>query len=136
MRTWLVLSLTCLLIISGAGLAISGEVSPSNQPPVVVATIPQAGDRMVDPNLKVIRITFSKPMGANGWSLVMQGKKSFPKISGKVGFKADKLTFIAPVDLEPGKEYVVWINSGRYQSFRDQEGRPAVPYLLSFCTKP
>jgi hypothetical protein len=136
MRRWLVISLTCLLILCSVGMALSAEADSSEQPPVVVSTIPKAGDSMVDPSQKEIRITFSKPMGVNGWSLVMQDKKSFPKIAGKVGFKKDMLTFVAPMKLEPGKKYIVWINSERYQNFRDQEGRPAVPYLLSFHTKP
>lgn len=136
MRKWHVISFTCLLILCSTGMAPSAEAELAEQPPVVVSTIPRAGDSMVDPKQKEIRITFSKPMDANGWSLVMQDKKSFPKIAGKVGFKEDKLTFVAPVKLESGKEYIIWINSDRYQNFRDQKGRPAVPYLLSFHTKP
>ena len=136
MRVWLVITVAGFLLISSAGWTISGEAISNGQPPVVVATVPPAGDAMVDPNLPKIRITFSKPMQINGWSLVMQDKVSFPKITGQVGFQNNGRIFIAPVRLEPDKNYVVWINSDRYQNFRDQQGRPAVPYLLSFRTKP
>ena len=135
-KAWLFIVATACVFWASAQTAISGEAWVSNQPPVVVATIPRAGEAMVDPGLKEIRIEFSKPMRTNGWSLVMQDKASFPKISGKLGFENGGLTFGAQVKLKPGKEYVIWINSGRYQNFRDQQGRPAVPYLLSFRTRP
>lgn len=136
MRAWLVITVAGFLLISSAGWTISGEAISNGQPPVVVATVPPAGDAMVNPSLQEIKITFSKPMQINGWSLVMQDKVSFPKITGQVGFQNNDRTFIAPVRLEPGRKYVIWVNSGRYQNFRDQQGRPAVPYLLSFHTKP
>jgi RNA polymerase sigma-70 factor (ECF subfamily) len=37
--------------------------------------------------------------------------------------------------LEPGKTYVLWFNQGRFNSFRDTDNNPAVPYLLVFQTK-
>ncbi len=136
MRALLVIALAGFIFITGAGWAIAEVVSPNNQLPVVVATIPQAGAVMVDAKLQEIGIVFSKQMRINGWSLVMQDKSSFPKVAGKVGFQNDGRTFIAPVTLEPDKNYVVWVNSDRYQNFCDQQGRPAVPYMLSFRTKP
>jgi hypothetical protein len=136
MRAWFACFLAGFLILGSAGLAMPGESRAGNQPPVVVATTPLAGDKAVDPNLNEIKITFSKPMQVNGWSLVMQDKNSFPEINGKVGFKDDGRTFVAPVKLKPGKEYVIWINSDRFKNFRDQGGRPALPYQLSFRTKP
>lgn len=136
MRVRLFLALAGCLLFTGVDGALAGEPSVSSQPPVVVATIPRAGDDSVDPKLAKIQITFSKPMRLSGWSLVMQDKSSFPKITGQVGFQDDRLTFVAPVKLEPGKDYVVWINSNRHQNFRGQAGLPAVPYLLSFQTRP
>jgi hypothetical protein len=135
MRAWLLLTLAGCTLLTASGAALAGEAKLSGQPPVVVATIPQAGDAAVDPKLDSIKITFSKPMRLSGWSLVMQDKASFPKIIGQVGFQKDGRTFIAPVELEPGTSYVVWINSNRHQNFRGQEGRSAVPYLLSFQTR-
>jgi hypothetical protein len=39
------------------------------------------------------------------------------------------------VKLEPGKTYVLWFNRGQFNSFRDTDNNPAVPYLLVFQTK-
>jgi hypothetical protein len=38
------------------------------------------------------------------------------------------------VKLKPDTEYVVWINKGRFDAFRDTDGRPAQPYELRFRT--
>lgn len=136
MKSWFVAAIVGILLINIAGWPISAGAASDNQPPVVVATVPPAGDVMVDPNLPKIRITFSKPMQNSSWSLVTQDKANFPKITDQVGFQSDGRTFFAPVRLEPGKKYVIWINSDRYQNFRDQQGRLAVPYLFSFRTMP
>ena len=47
---------------------------------------------------------------------------------------ADKIR-IEAVKLEPGKTYGYWINSQSFKNFKDQQGHPAVPYLLVFQTK-
>jgi hypothetical protein len=39
------------------------------------------------------------------------------------------------VTLGPGKKYVVWLNTENYQNFKDSDGRPAVPHLLTFTTR-
>jgi hypothetical protein len=136
MRAWLLVMLAAAVFFAEADTAIAAGPGLHSQPPVVVATIPRAGDDQVDPNLREIRITFSKPMQMSSWSLVMADKASFPKIAGQVAFQSDGRIFVAPVKLEPGKVYVVWVNSSRHTNFRDQQGRPAVPYLLSFGTRP
>jgi RNA polymerase sigma-70 factor (ECF subfamily) len=41
-----------------------------------------------------------------------------------------------PVKLEPGKTYVIWLNSQKFGNFKDTDGKSAVPYLLVFETKP
>ena len=47
----------------------------------------------------------------------------------------DKRTFVAPVKLEPGRTYALWINQGRFIGFRDAASNPAMPYLLVFQTR-
>ncbi len=69
------------------------------------------------------------------WSWVMVSKESFPNISGEVKYLKDKKTCVAPVNLEPGKTYVIWFNSEKYNAFRDTDNNPAVPYLLVFQTR-
>jgi RNA polymerase sigma-70 factor (ECF subfamily) len=110
--------------------------SVKNKPPVVVRTVPQSGDTAVDPSLGELQVTFSKDMMTEDmWSWVMESKETFPTIAGKVRYLDDKRTCVAPVKLEPGKTYVIWINSQRFNSFRDTGNRPAIPYLLVFETR-
>jgi hypothetical protein len=40
-----------------------------------------------------------------------------------------------PVKLEPGKTYVMGINSERFHGFQDAQGHPALPYLVVFRTR-
>lgn len=133
----LVMPILIGFIISYAAITQAGsEVSVRSMPPVVIKTIPQAGDTSVDPSIKEIHVTFSKEMMIdNMWSWVMVSKESFPQITGQVKYLNDKRTCIAPVKLEPGKTYVVWFNSERYNAFRDTDNNPAVPYLLVFETR-
>ena len=43
---------------------------------------------------------------------------------------------LASVKLEKGRTYVIWLNSEKFENFKDASGNPAVPYLLVFETKP
>ena len=136
MKRFVIPFLIGFIIICAAITQAESEVSVRSMPPVVIKTIPQAGDTSVDPFIEEIRITFSKEMMIdNMWSWVMISKESFPKITGQVKYLNDKKTCIAPVKLEPGKTYVVWFNSERYNAFRDKDNNPAVPYLLVFETR-
>lgn len=116
--------------------AIADEVTLDTVPPVVVSTFPAAGSAEVDPALKEIRVTFSKTMRDGSWSWAMIDRAHFPRQAGDPKFSGDKLTCLLPVELEPGKTYAIWVNSEKLRSFSDTEGRPAVPYLLVFRTKP
>ena len=104
-------------------------------PPVVVKTVPVAGDSAVSPALKEIRVVFSKPMKDKSWSLNLVDKATFPKITGGIKYLKDRKTLVVPVQLEGGKQYLVWVNSQKYANFKDTEGNSAVPYLLAFKTK-
>ena len=62
---------TMLLFALTAGLSGSvyaEELSLESVPPVVVQTIPAAGDAAVDPALTEIKVTFSKAMHDGTWS--------------------------------------------------------------------
>ena len=105
------------------------------QPPVVTKTVPTSGDIEVDPGLKEIQVTFSKDMKTEKmWSFVQVSKETYPKTTGDPHY-LDKRTIVLPVALEPGKTYILWINKGKFNAFRDTENYPAVPYLLVFETK-
>ncbi len=115
--------------------ARADDVTLESVPPVVVKTVPEAGAGDVDPKLTEIRVTFSKDMKDASWSWVIHSKENFPKLDGKPKYLADKRTCVLPVKLEAGKTYAIWVNSSKYVSFKDNEGHPAVPYLLVFKTK-
>lgn len=132
-----VMVLVVVGVLSAGAISEAGnEISVETMPPSVVETFPRGGDTRVDPSIREIRVTFSKDMMTeNMWSWVMVSKETFPEIAGQVRYLADKRTCAAPVNLEPGKTYVIWFNSQQHNAFRDLGGRPANPYLLVFQTE-
>jgi RNA polymerase sigma-70 factor (ECF subfamily) len=42
---------------------------------------------------------------------------------------------VLPVKLQPNRLYAVWLNFEAARNFQDNEGKPALPYLLIFQTK-
>ena len=111
-------------------------VTLATAPPVVVKTVPQSGAAEVDAAATTeIRVTFSKEMQDGSWSWTTWGENTFPTITGKPRYEADKRTCILPVKLEPGRTYATWLNSQNFGNFKDASGQKAVPYLLIFETK-
>ena len=130
------LALVSAFLVCVAVAQEKAEVSVATMPPSVVKTVPQAGDMAVDPARKEITVTFSKDMMTEKmWAVCQISKETFPKTSGGIHYLDDKRTCVVPVELEPGKTYVLWFNMGKFNSFRDIENHPAVPYLLVFQTK-
>ena len=112
------------------------EISVATMAPSVVKTVPQAGVTDVDPNLKEITVTFSKDMQTDRmWAICQINKENFPEKAGEIHYLADKRTCVFPVKLQPGRTYVLWFNRAQFDSFRDKEGKPAVPYQLVFQTR-
>jgi hypothetical protein len=103
--------------------------------PRVVETFPRDGATDVDPSTNEIRVTFDKPMADGCWSWVRSSPEQFPESTGDVHYLDGLTTCVMPVKLEPGTKYVVWFNTANYQNFKDQDGRPAVPHLLTFTTR-
>ncbi len=128
--------LLMMTILTGiAGAQNKTKITVKIMPPSVVKTVPRAGDTKVDPALKEITVTFSKDMMTkNMWAWCSQSPDTFPKAGKNIRYLNDKRTCVLPVTLEPGKTYVIWINSGKLNSFRDTENNPAPPYLLVFQT--
>jgi RNA polymerase sigma-70 factor (ECF subfamily) len=126
-----------VVVVVSCGLAWSAEptqLSVAALPPVVVRTVPQSGDTKVAPSITEISVTFSKTMKDASWSWSQMSDESFPKTTGKPHYLADGKTCVLPVELEPGKTYVIWLNSQKFGGFKDAKGRSAVPYLLVFQT--
>jgi hypothetical protein len=132
---------TQLARLSGDSRNADQPASPG-QPPVwdaerprVVETFPANGATDVDPATSEIRVTFDKEMADGCWSWVRSSPDEFPESTGDVHYLEGMKTCVMPVKLEPGTKYVVWFNSANYQNFKDREGRPAVPHLLTFTTR-
>lgn len=119
----------------GGQTAWSDEISLATVPPVVIKTVPESGADNVDPGSSEIRVTFSKEMQDGSWSWTTLSQESFPKTDGKPRYLADNRTCVLPVKLEPGRTYAIWVNSKKFDNFKDTKGRPAVPYLLVFKTR-
>jgi len=123
-------------LVAAVALAQTAKPSVKNMPPSVVKTVPAAGSTDVDPELKELTFTFSKPMIDGNWSVCQTSNETFPGSGeGKMHYLPDKRTCVMPVKLQPGKTYVLWLNRGQYQAFRDTQGNSSVPYLLVFETK-
>jgi hypothetical protein len=130
--------LLVIVFMVGVGMAEDQtKITVKSMPPSVVKTVPQAGDTEVDPSLKEISVTFSKNMMTKEmWSWCSQTPETFPVIDKtKIRYLKDKRTCVLPVKLMPEKTYVIWINTEKFNSFKDTERNSAVPYLLVFQTK-
>ena len=95
---------------------------------------PTNGDRTVDPNLKEIKITFSRPM-LPGFAFVGGGPK-FPETKGKASYDKTMTIVTLPVKLKPNWDYEFWLNRGRFASFRSVEGVQLKSVHVTFRTGP
>lgn len=111
------------------------DADMEEMPPVVVKTFPESGAKNVDPLISEIRVTFNKEMMDRSWSWVQIAPENFPKIIEGPRYLEDKKTCVIKVQLEPGKTYIIWLNTQKFQNFKDKDGRSAQPYLLMFETK-
>ncbi len=134
MKRVMLLTVATVCFAISASAQEKGKISVETMPPVVVKTVPEAGDAKVDPSTAEIRVTFSKPMTDKSWSWSQISNETFPGNAGKPRYLKGGKTCVLPVKLEPGKTYVIWINSQKFRGFKDKDGQPAVPYLLVFET--
>ena len=103
--------------------------------PNVIETFPVSGSTDVDPSIREISATFDEPMTDGNWSWAHTNKSKFPEMSGQPYYKPGLTENILPVNLESNKEYEIWINSEKFQNFKDQAGNSATPFRLVFKTK-
>ena len=131
------LTLGVIALLQTLAQAQQSDFTVANLPPVVVKTMPQAGDIRVDPNIAEIRVTYSKRMEDGSWSWGQISDDTMPPTTGKPHYLADGKTCVLPVKLEPGHTYVLQLNSltGKFANFKDRQRRPAVAYLLVFQTR-
>lgn len=130
-----IVGLLALLIVAGSRVCYGQALTLESAPAVVVKTVPESGEKDVDPKLTEIKVTFSKDMTDKSWSWSTAWKDSTPQSPEGPKYLADKRTCVLPVKLESGKVYGFWLNSEKFHNFKDASGHPAVPYLLIFKTK-
>ena len=118
------------LLLALAALAVVPLLAMSA--PRVIRTVPENGDRNVDPGLGEIRVVFDSDMRADGYSFV-GGGPGFPKPTGQPRW-LDRRTCALPVQLEPDHDYSFSINSERFTKFQGTDGVPAVPMPVTFHT--
>ena len=137
MKRFAICVLTVVIVAECCGATLGADQdkpSVRTAPPVVVKTVPEAGDMKVDPATTEIQVTFSKKMQNGSWSWSSVSEETTPQTTGKPHYLADGKTCVLPVTLEPGKTYGFWLNSQKFRGFKDAKGQPAIPYLLIFET--
>lgn len=103
--------------------------------PTVVSTTPPNGSQDVSPDITEISVTFSEAMMDKSWSWAYEQQDKFPQTTGDPSYDASFTINTLPVELEPNKEYEIWINTSQFKNFTDKAGNPAAPYKLMFKTK-
>jgi beta-lactamase regulating signal transducer with metallopeptidase domain len=110
--------------------------APKGSAPRIVEMEPENGATDVDPNLSAIRVTFDRPMAAGfSWT---GGGEQFPTIpeGQKPRWSADKRTCTLPVELKPGWQYRLGLNSRSFKNFASAAGIPLDPVVYTFRTSP
>ncbi len=118
------------IVISTLSCAEKDTTAPS-----VVATFPPNASTGVDPSINEISVTFSEEMQDGSWSWAYTTKNKFPELNGDPKYNENYTKNTLPVKLDPGKEYEIWINSQKFNNFKDKAGNPATPYKLVFKTR-
>jgi hypothetical protein len=128
--------------LSVALLAACGDRAPQLQvttdarpaAPQAVGFDPPNGAFDVDPGRSSITVTFDREMDRQGWAWVIENPATAPK-TGESRFDPTGRANTVDVELEPGRTYVVWVNSPEYSYFRDPNGVPATPVRWTFTTR-
>lgn len=128
------LPLACGRGSSTPALSVSTAPNDPGTPPHVVVFDPPLGATDVDPARTTLAVTFDRAMDREGWAWVIEDKATAPDI-GESSWDVGVRTNTAPVRLEAGRSYVVWINSPQYSYFKDPLGRAATPVRWTFKTR-
>jgi hypothetical protein len=102
--------------------------------PQIISFNPPNGARDVSPAVTELRVTFNVPMG-QGFSWVGGGPNLPTSPEGKKPFWTDGgKTCVLPVELKPGWEYRVGLNSPRFKNFQSEDEVPLMPVVYTFTT--
>ncbi len=84
-----------------------------------------------------LSVTFDRTMRPRSYSFVQKSAETYPDCGTNEPVQSgDGKTFTLTCKVQPGRRYEVWFNDPPYLNFADQNGVPAVPFGLSFKTKP
>lgn len=103
--------------------------------PQIVSLEPENDSEGIDPSVKFLKVTFDQPMGKGmSWT---GGGPAFPEIpKGKrPRWSKDGKTCELPVNLKPGSEYQLGLNSLSHINFQSRWGVPIKPVKYQFSTK-
>lgn len=102
--------------------------------PKIVAIVPTNGAKNVDPSLGELRVTFDRPMGP-GFSWTGSGPAFPTSPEGKAAYwTEDRKTCVLPVELKPGRQYRLGLNSPSFINFQSESGVPLEPVVYTFAT--
>jgi beta-lactamase regulating signal transducer with metallopeptidase domain len=113
----------------------SETLKRSTAKPRIIGLVPLNGAKDVDPKLTELRITFSVPMGGGfSWT---GGGPQFPDCppGKKPYWTEDHETCVLPVELKPGWEYHLGLNSPSHKNFQSVGGVPLDPVSYTFRTR-
>lgn len=111
------------------------DVQQKTTKPQIVKIVPENRATDVDPKISEIRVTFNIPM-KNGFSWTGGGPTFPPAPAGKKPFwTEDQKTCVLPVELNPGSEYRIGLNSPSHKNFQSANGVPLDPMTYTFKTK-
>jgi beta-lactamase regulating signal transducer with metallopeptidase domain len=102
--------------------------------PIIMSLNPPNGARDVSAAVTELRVSFNVPMGRGmswtgggpGFPGMTEGKKAYWTDGGK--------TCVLPVELKPGTEYELGLNSPSYNNFQSAAGVPLAPVDYTFKT--
>jgi RNA polymerase sigma-70 factor (ECF subfamily) len=130
-----------LLLLAVAGcrrevpkLELSTRAASVSTAPRAIVLDPPNGATDVDPARTTLTVTFDREMDREGWAWVVENAATAPE-TGESSFDATGRTSTVEVRLQPGRSYVVWVNSPAYPYFRDTSGVPATPTRWAFSTR-
>ena len=108
------------------------DSAPTGAPQVVLLDPPD-GAIDVDPARGALSVTFDREMDREGWAWVIETPATAPELGASTWDPAERTNTVV-AKLEPGRTYVLWINSPQFAYFKDRVGVPATPRRWSFST--
>lgn len=103
--------------------------------PAVVGFAPSATEEGIDPATTEIRLTFDRPMAAEGVSVTATAPQHAEWLGNPV-WTNNGTVLTVPVSLTPGTQYEMVLNGGGRLGLCSQDGFPLLPTPISFNTSP